>query len=166
MTVSQRAVYDVMVFFQWATLPADKPHRIHGTLRALIDRDIRLCMSKASLEEVRRVLTDIELRLDYPSLTPSRVATILDRALEYSDWFESVPDVFSLSGHTKDDHLFNLAIEANARYLVTFEKRILLLQNGQTTDALQLRKLAPTLRILNPPALAQVLKGRRSRHFP
>jgi predicted nucleic acid-binding protein len=160
--VSDRAVYDVMIFFQWATLPADEPNRIHGTLRALLDGDIRLCMSKASLDEVRKVLTDEELVIDYPALTPDRVAAILDKALEYADWFDTVPRHFSLAAHTKDDHLFNLAIESDAKYLVTFEKRILAMQNGQTADARRLRRLAPSLRIVNPPTLARELKARRS----
>jgi len=161
--VSQRAVYDTMVFFQWATLPANEPQRIHGTLRAIVNRDIRLCMSRASLDEVRRVLSDDELQRDYPSLTAERVAVILDRALEYADWFEDVPEVFSLSGHTKDDHLFNLAIESKSRYFVTFEHRLLALQDSQTADARRLRRLAPTLRIVNPPLLVQELKGRTPR---
>jgi putative PIN family toxin of toxin-antitoxin system len=160
-TVSERAVYDVMVFFQSATLPADKPQRIHGTLRALIGYDIRLCMCKTLLEEIRKVLSDEELRRDYPSLTAERVAVILDRVLEYADWFENVPRIFSVASHTKDDHLFNLAIESKARYLVTFEKRILALQDGRSADARRLRELAPSLRILNPPALAQECKTRR-----
>jgi putative PIN family toxin of toxin-antitoxin system len=159
--VTERAVYDVMTFFQWATLPAEEPQRMHGTLNALLNRDIRLCMSKASLDEVRRVLTDEELRKHYPALTPERVAAILDKALEYTDWFDSVPQHFSLTSHTKDDHLFNLAIESKARYFVTFEARILALQDSQTADAVRLRELAPTLRILSPPALAQELKSRK-----
>lgn len=163
MTVSDRAVYDVMVFFQWATLPADQPQRVHGTLSALVDQDIRLCMSKAALDEIRMVLTDQELGKEYPSLTVERVDDILDRAMEYADWYENVPPVFSLSRHTKDDHLFNLAIAAQARYLVTFEKRILALQDGQTTAAKRLREMAPALRIVNPPALVQELKARRAK---
>jgi len=163
MTVSQRAVYDVMVFFQWVTLPAEEPRRIHGTLKALVNRDIRLCMSKASLDEIRKVLSDEELRKDYPSLTTERVAAILDRALEYADWFENIPDLFSLSSHTKDDHLFNLAIESKARYLVTFESRILAMQEGQTADAKRLHELAPKLRILSPPAFVAELQARRAK---
>jgi putative PIN family toxin of toxin-antitoxin system len=159
--VIQRAVYDVMVFFQWATLPTTQPRRIHGTLQALLNRDIRLCMSKATLDEVRKVLSDNELRRFYPSLTAERVASILDKTLEYVDWFEHVPPLFSLSRHTKDDHLFNLAIESGTHYLVTFEKRILALQDGQTSDAKRLRALAPNLYILTPPALTRELKSRR-----
>jgi putative PIN family toxin of toxin-antitoxin system len=163
MKLSQRAVYDVMVFFQWATLPADAPQRIHGTLRALVNHDIRLCMSKAALDEVRKVLTDEEIRKDYPSLTAERVAAILDKAMEYADWFEDVPHAFSLSSHTKDDHLFNLAIESKAEYLVTFENRILSLQDGQTAAAKRLHELAPGLHIVDPPTLVRELKTRRTR---
>jgi predicted nucleic acid-binding protein len=114
------------------------------------------------LEEIRGVLTDEEIRRDYPSLTDKRVAAILDRLLEYSDWFENIPPRFSLARHTKDDHLFNLAIESKALYLVTFEKRILALQDGETADARRFRELAPSLRILSPPGLVRELKARRA----
>lgn len=160
--MSQRAVYDVMVFFQWATLPANDPSRVHATIRALLNRDLRLSMSKTLFDEIHKVLTDAELRRNYPSLTPERVAAILGKVLEYADWFEEVPPLFSLSSHTKDDHLFNLAIESDAQYLVTFDNRILALQDGRTPDAKRLRELAPNLRILNPPGLARNLKSRRS----
>jgi putative PIN family toxin of toxin-antitoxin system len=152
-----------MVFFQWATLPAEEPERIHGTVKALMNGDIRLCMSKATLDESRRVLTDDELRNDYPALTLGRVAAILEKAIEYADWFDNVPAKFSLSHHTKDDHLFNLAIESKARYLVTFEKRILALERSQSVEARRLRELAPELRIVDPPTLARELKARRGK---
>jgi len=104
-----------------------------------------------------------ELRKDYPALTTKRAAAILDRVLENADWFETVPHLFSFSSHTKDDHLFDLVIESNARYLVTFENRILALQDGKTADAKRFRELAPGLRIVNPPALARELKARRAK---
>lgn len=59
--------------------------------------------------------------------------------------------------------MFDLVIESNARYLVTFENRILALQDGKTADAKRFRELAPGLRIVNPPALARELKARRAK---
>jgi predicted nucleic acid-binding protein len=71
-----------------------------------------------------------------------------------------VPRVFTLPAHPDDDHLFNLAVEAKAAYLVTWETRLLALEAATSPDARRLRELAPQLRILTPAALAQELSVR------
>ena len=74
---------------------------------------------------------------------------------------ELLPDVparFSLPQHPKDDHLFDLAIQAQADYLVTWESRLLKLQSADTPEAQRLRQLAPKLTILTPKQLSDALK--------
>jgi len=72
--------------------------------------------------------------------------------------FLDVPEAFTWIEHPADDHLFNLAIRARAKYLVTWENCILKL-GTDTSDAVhQLRKLAPQLTILSPVSLATALK--------
>ncbi len=56
--MSRRAVYDTMVFFQWAALAE---HRQHATVKALYDGSVRLCMSRALLGEVQNVLSRPEI---------------------------------------------------------------------------------------------------------
>jgi predicted nucleic acid-binding protein len=58
-----------------------------------------------------------------------------------------------------DDHLFDLAIHARARYLVTWESRLLALAAGTDPAADQLRRLAPDLAIVTPVELAGILRG-------
>jgi putative PIN family toxin of toxin-antitoxin system len=157
--VSERAVYDAMVFLQWAFLPAD---RQHGTIKALYEGAIRLCLSPALIDEVRDLLGRPNIRAKAPALTDERIAEVLVAAGKLADWFPDVPSVFTFERHPDDDHLFNLAIESKARYLVTFETRILALQDAQSSDAKRLRTLAPELRIVSPPTLAKQLKDRRS----
>lgn len=113
----RRAVYDVMIFFQWAALPEDRQHR---TVKALYDGSLRLCLSRELLDEVRDVLTRPEVRPKAPSLTPDHVNQVIDAAKDLADWFAAVPRAFTLPAHLHDDHLFNLAIEAKAAYLVTW----------------------------------------------
>jgi predicted nucleic acid-binding protein len=72
--------------------------------------------------------------------------------------FDSVPAMFTWPAHPDDDHVFNLAIHANAEYLVTWERRILKLANDTTLPADLLRRLAPDLKIVTPKELAEVLK--------
>ncbi|MGA2439996.1 MAG: PIN domain-containing protein [Tepidisphaeraceae bacterium] len=158
--MSERAVYDAMVFLQWASLPAE---RQHDTIKALDEGAIRLCLSPKLVEEVRELLSRPGIRAKAPNLTDDRVAAVLAAAGKHADWFQRVPDVFSLEGHPDDDRLFNRAIEAKAKYLVTWENRILRLQEARSNEARRLRQLAPSLHILNPSAFATELRTERHR---
>jgi len=152
-----RAVYDAMVILQWAALPPEGSRR-HATVIALSTGRLRLAMSQRLLDELRGLLLRPELRARLPSLTPQHVAAILKKALEFSDWFGSVPSRFSLPLHPKDDHLFDLAIESHASYLVTWETRLLKLRESHAAEAKHLRHLAPKLVIHTPRELAEALK--------
>lgn len=158
MSASRRAVYDTMVFFQWAVLPE---HRQHRTVKALYDGSIRLCLSPELLNEIRDVLTRPELISRFSLLTAARVDAVLQETRKYADWFDHVPRRFSLPLHAKDNHLFDLAIEANADFLVTWEARLLRLQDAPVFEASRLGDLAPNLRIVEPKALAEILSSQQ-----
>ena len=151
------AVYDAMVLLQWAALPPE-PVRQHTSVRALVDGRIRLAMSQRLLDEVRDLFFRPELQQKLPALTPAHAASILQKTLEYADWFGDVPPRFALPQHPKDNHVFDLAIESKAAYLVTWETRILKLQDATNPEASELRNLAPALHILTPKDLAVVLR--------
>jgi len=156
--VADLAVYDAMVILQWATLP-ELPDRQHATATALITGKIRLAFSPALLDEVRRLLFRPELQQRLPHLTPVHAASVIRKTLEYAEMFEHVPRRFSLPQHVKDDHIFDLAIEAKVRYLVTWENRILQLATSTNPAAEELRRLTPTLRIITPADLAALLRN-------
>ena len=144
-----------MVILQWAALPED---RQHATIRALYEGTIRLCMSQAALDEVRDVLNRPGIVARSPNLTLTRIDDVLGAVVHLSQWFQSIPNAFSLPQHPDDDHLLNLAIESKAKYLVTWETRLLELTSGQSPEAEQLRALAPELRVIDPPTLAKELR--------
>lgn len=155
--MTQRAVYDAMVFLQWAARPSKDQQ--HATVTALTSDQVRLCMSPELVAEVRTLLSRAELQTRLPALSPERVGKILAKVIdEYSDWFAIVPKAFSLPRHPKDDHLFNLAIAAEARYLVTWEDRLLRLDKYDPAAAKQLSRLAPNLQILDPPSFSRELR--------
>lgn len=151
------AVYDAVVMLQWAASPVE-PGRQHATVTALTSGRIRLAMSQPLLDEIRGVFFRPEIHERFPSLTAPHAAAILKKALEFADSFENVPRRFSLPQHMKDDHLFDLAIESKASYLVTWENRILRLDEGISEESKRLHELAPGLRILNPATLANELR--------
>ena len=141
---------------QWAALPPEG--RRHATVTALMTGHLRLVMSRQLLDELRGLFFRPELQARLPSLTHERAALILQKALEFADWFDQVSTRFSLPQHPEDDHLFDLAIAAQAAYLVTWESRLLKLRDAHTPEAKRLRQLAPKLIILTPKELADMLK--------
>jgi len=147
-------VYDVMVFLQSAV----NPHRQHATFTAIDDKRVTLCTDPHLIAEVRDVLNRPSLAARFPALTPQRVAQFIEGVTASAKFFPVVPNVFTLPQHPSDDHLFNLAIHANAKFLVTWETRLLKLPTDSSPTASLLKRLAPNLEIITPKALAERLR--------
>jgi putative PIN family toxin of toxin-antitoxin system len=145
-----------MVFFQWAALP---PGRLHGTARAVVDGTVQLCVSAALLDEVRDLLSRPAIQALSPHLTPERVDAFLHLISGLSVNVPDVPNVFTLPAHPDDDHVLNLAIHARARYLITWEARLLKLAAAPTPVGTTSRQLAPDLLIVNPKEFAERMRA-------
>ena len=108
--------------------------------------------------EIRDVLTRPSLAAKFRALTAERVAHFLDNVNAMARLFADTPKTFTWPQHPDDDHLFNLAIHARAKYLVTWETRILKLAAGTSPAAELLHQSAPSLAIITPKQLADILK--------
>src|SRR3954465_1061077 len=106
-----------MVFLQSAV----RPDRTHATLRAARDGRVTLCISAALVAEVRDVLSRPTVTARFPALTPQRLTQFLDEINLIATTIAPVPPAFTWPHHPDDDHLFNLAIAAQAQHLVTWE---------------------------------------------
>lgn len=144
-----------MVFYQWAVLPKGK---LHGTARAAIDGSVRLCLSPALVDEIKGLLTRPAIQARSRFLTPELVSRFLEHIIRHSEIISNVPNAYTWPQHPDDDHLFNLAIHTKAKYLVTWEKRILGLPSSSTQSADLLRQLAPGLIIITPTQFAAELR--------
>jgi putative PIN family toxin of toxin-antitoxin system len=152
--VSPRVVYDTMVFYQWAVLPEG---RVHRTAHAVLDGAVRLCLSAELVSEVKDLLNRPAIRDHSVNLTTERTERFIDTLMKRAEWFPAIARAFTWPRHPDDDHLFNLAIAAQARFLVTWEKRILGLATEQSVDAERLRSLASGLSIISPAELGRHL---------
>lgn len=149
-----RAVFDCMMFLQAAA-------RGEGPAAAcllLVERGvIELCVSQEIMAEVRAVLARPRIRQKFPAMT-DRIAeqfitAIANRAVNVVE----VPRLFEFERDPKDEPYINLAIAANAGFLVSRDKDILDLAANPGSPGERLRRLAPELRILSPVAfLAEV----------
>ncbi|MGE3164868.1 MAG: putative toxin-antitoxin system toxin component, PIN family [Planctomycetota bacterium] len=153
--MSPRVVFDTMLFFQWVARPPER--QLPATFQAVEDGRLTLCLGTTLLEEVRDVLSRVELRTRFRHLTDDIVDAFVRRVRTLSTWFPQVPNAFTILLHPKDDHLFDLAITAQAQYLVTWETRLLELRTRYPNDAERLRMLAPELEVVDPAMLARVL---------
>ena len=153
--MSVPVVYDTMLFLQAAVQPV----RVHRSFQAVQEGLVTLCLSAELLAEVRDVLTRRKMRQRFPALTPEAVDAFITETAAMAVMFDPVPSQFTWPTDPDDDHIFNLAIHAQAEYLVTWETRILRLPLETSESGSMLRQLAPQLQIVNPERFAQTIKS-------
>src|SRR5258708_32184365 len=142
-----RAVFDCMVFLQGAA----RRESPAGACLLLVDLEaIELCISEAIVAEVRDVLTRPRVRLRFPALTDELIERFLVALGKRALTIPGVPRVFLYERDRKDEPYINLAIAAEASYLVSRDPDVLGLANPDDPDGERLRHYAPRLQILDP----------------
>src|SRR5258706_13645613 len=155
--MSVRVAYDTMLFLQ----AAPRPDRTHATFQAVNDGRLTLCLSAELLSEISDVLSRDRVRAKFSAVTPQVIERFTADVLSRGTMFDPVPHAFNWTQHPEDDHLFNLVIGSMAKYLVTWENRILKLGNDASAAGNLLRQLAPDLLIVSPVDFAAILKLQR-----
>lgn len=157
-------VYDCNVLLQ--AVLSDAGPAFGCLLLAEKDR-VELVLSTFVAEEIRDVLARPRILQKNPQVTPERVAAFLEMLASKCRFVEGVPRVFSLPRDPKDEPYVNLAIAANARYLVTWnEKHLTYLMEGKTPESIEFRARFPDLAIITPPAFLQAVRSAQVPHRP
>ena len=144
-----KVVFDTMILFQAMAQTTGPAALLFAYLEA---GSFTLYVSGETLEEARDVLSRPKLRAKNPRITDEAVQETFDLLAQFSQMVADVPALFSLPRDPDDEPYLNLALAANADYLVTWDKDMLDLMNDET-----FRKQYPGLTILNPVALLQAL---------
>ncbi len=152
--MSVRVVFDCMVYLQAVTNGQGPAfaclHQVEtGTLTLYLDRE--------TLAEVRDVLGRPRIRKKFKSLTDGLVDEFLNAVEARAVMLDDVPKVFPYPRDPKDEPYLNLAIAADARYLVSRDNDLLDLMKDRDFTA-----RFPTLRVLPPPDLLQDLATNES----
>jgi putative PIN family toxin of toxin-antitoxin system len=137
-----------MLFFR----AASRPQRDRPVFDFVENGSVTLCLGADVLAEVRDVLTRPKLIAKYPALTLEAVDAFLAHYLAKAHWFDDVPEHFVLSRDPKDSKYLNLAITANAPYLVTTDLDMLDLMTSEDAEPRDFRQRYPGLQILDPAA--------------
>jgi putative PIN family toxin of toxin-antitoxin system len=151
--VSTLAVFDCMLFFRAAA----RPQRTYATFRLIEEARITLCMSADVLAEIRDVLNRPEHHTTFAALTPKAVDAFLARYLRAVNWFPLVPDLYTVQRDPKDSKYVNLALAAEALYLLTTDRDLLDLMKSETPEGRDFIQRFPKLKILDPVAFLHQL---------
>jgi len=126
-------------------------------LRLLDENVIQVYVSRAVMKELRAVLKYSSVREKLPSLDDQRVEAFIEHLLFRAKMLRRVRHVFNYPRATQDEPYIDLAVAANAGYLVTRDKDLLSLTTDHTLLAKQFRQRFPHLRIMNPVAFVQAV---------
>ena len=150
------AVFDCVVLLQ-AAASSKGPA---SACRGFVDNGhVRIFLSPDVLAEVTDVLNRPKLQIKFKALTPDLADAVLRDLTDKAEFLSDVPQVFAYARDPDDEPYINLAVAAEARYLVTWDNGLLDLMDVTTAVGLDFRQRFPDLRILTPVALIRELSA-------
>lgn len=117
---------------------------------------IELFVSYALLNEISDVLTRPKLRNKFKKLTQERANELIEGLLDRASMMEVVPRQFTYERDPKDEPYINLAIMADAAYLVSRDNDLLALMQD-TAEGRAFRAAYPNIRIMDPVSFLKVM---------
>jgi putative PIN family toxin of toxin-antitoxin system len=117
----------------------------------LVESDkIELFVSKPTLAELRRVLAYDEVLAISPNMTPLRIEAFLERLTFRATLVRQVRHVMDYPRDPTDEPYIDLAVAANADFLVSRDKDLLALMTGHSTICRDFRRKTRPLRVVDP----------------
>ena len=145
------AVFDCMVFLQGAT--SDRGPAF-ACLELVEFNQVQLYTSAAILDEVRDVLTRPEIQAKFPHLTAERAEIFIQKIATIAVLVSDVGDAGVNLRDPDDAAYLNLAITANAAYLVSRDKDLLdLMRDSAFTSSY------PQMQVVDPVAFLGVVRA-------
>lgn len=142
-----KVVFDCGVFLQGLI---SKSGPAVACLELAEQEKIKLVVSEEILAEIKDVLSRMHLRERNPNLTDEKVESLIEVLLEKGEFVEKVPRHFAYSRNPNDEPYINLAVEANAVFLVSRDKDLLDLMTGYTDECKDFHRRFRGLKIVNP----------------
>lgn len=148
-----RVVLDCMIFLQGAGRRGGPARKC---LELIAAGHLELCLSPAILSEIDDVLNRPLVRAKFPLLSNQ---SLLLAVRARGHLFSHVPSAFPLPRDPRDEPYTDLAVAADARYLVTWnERHLTYLMKRDTPEGRGFRQRFPGLTILDPPSLLAALR--------
>ena len=141
--LTPRVVFDCNLFVQGI---ANRNSPARKAPRLFFNGDISLFVSEPIIREVREVLNRAEVRKLLPGINDRIVNAFLSKLEAKAILIVNVPEEFHYDRDPDDEMYINLAIVANATYLVSRDKDLLDLMTTSTDVARRFRSRYPGVR--------------------
>lgn len=155
MAETLKVVFDCGVFLQGLI---SKSGPAVACLELIEQEKLKLVTSEDTLAEIKDVLARPQLRQRNHDLTDAKVEQLIEMLLERGDFIKRVPQHFKYSRDPNDEPYINLAIEANAVFLVSRDNDLLDLMTGYTNECKDFRRRFRGLKIVNPVEFLEIVE--------
>ncbi len=122
--------------------------------------EVELIISQEVLDEVREVLTRPETNSRFAKATDENVDIFLDEIIENATFVNSVAKKFEYPRDTKDEPYINLAVQEEARYIVSRDKDLLDLMTGYDDESKEFRQRFRPLKVVDTLTFVQIVEGK------
>lgn len=144
-----RVVYDCVVFLQGV---GRRGNAARKCLDLVDDGTVQLCLSRDVLAEIDDVLHRPEILRKFRLIESEDSQTLLRTARNKALLLADVPKAFQLPRDPDDEPYTDLAIAADAKFLVTWNDRHLTyLMRQETPEGAEFCRRFPIVKIVDPP---------------
>ncbi len=140
------AVFDCNILIQ-AT--ANSRNSASACFRLVEAKVVKLFVSENTLQELEEVLNRDYIK-DRFKFTDEVIKEFLDKVRSLAVILKNVPKVFSLTRDVDDEEYINLAVEAEALYIVTRDNDLLDLMTGYDVESKAFRQKTRPLKVVEP----------------
>jgi putative PIN family toxin of toxin-antitoxin system len=145
--VKIRAVFDCNTFLQAAI----NEKSLAGNCFRLVEKSlVELFVSQEVLKEIEEVINRPHIRKRFETLTDERIENFLFSIKCLAVIIRKIPKVFSLLRDVDDEIYINLAVTAEADYIVTRDNDLIDLMTGFDFESKQFRQKFRPLKVVQP----------------
>lgn len=125
---------------------------------AVREEKVIIYVSPETLLEIRDVLQRPNLIARFPNTSLGQIDVFLDEILSFAIEIKNVPPKFQYLRDIDDISYINLAIEANADYIVSRDNDLLDLMTDFTDEAKEFRQRFRPLKVIEPLEFLRIIE--------
>ena len=153
--INIKAVFDCNIIWQSFFFQ----NGVSAKCKKLVDDGIiTLFLSLEVLEEMREVMTRPEFLAEFETVTKKIVEDYLEELAGKSILINEVPEKFEFTRDSDDEPYINLAIEAEADFIVTRDGDLLDLMTGYDAESKEFRQRFRSLKIVEPVKFLRIVE--------
>ena len=149
-----RVVFDCMIFLQAVMSEKSITFKLFELME---ENAFTLFVSNETLAEVKNVLSRPYIRTKNPQITDETVQTFLNRVLSKANLTNKIPKHFQYSRDPKDEKYINLAVAAEAQYIVSRDNDLLDLMTDFDVESKAFRQKFRRLKVVEPVEFLRIM---------